>query len=116
MIFLCLLGNCAAALGQKESSGIENDIFYYITVKCDKSKNNRQFLSGVLLINNQSNETICIESFNKYIFHKLEYSKKERTFNWDLKINSREQRAAVFISEKPKLHAIDLSSSSKSRS
>ena len=69
-MFWCLIGICSTALGQEESFDIENDVLFYITMKCDKSKYSHKFLSSVLLIDNQSNDTIYIENFNKYIFHK----------------------------------------------
>lgn len=96
-MFWCLIGICSTALGQEESFDIENDVLFYITMKCDKSKYSHKFLSSVLLIDNQSNDTIYIENFNKYIFHKLDYSKKERTFSWDLKTLSNKEPDDIII-------------------
>ena len=79
LIFLLFI-YCSVSQGQEI---IYENVFFYLTVSNKKAKKNSQNYPLTLLIDNQSKDSIYIENFNEYIFHKLDYTRNTKTFFWD---------------------------------
>ena len=97
IFFLLLSFICSPCKGQEEPSEICEDVFFYMATKMNKVKKNSRHLPLTLLIDNQSNDTVCIENFNKYIFHKLDFSSDKKTFYWDFLTTSNRKPNDVTI-------------------
>ena len=69
--------------GQEKSSKICEDVFFYLTMRVDKAKKNSQYYPLVLLIDNQSKDSVRIDNFNKSVSHKLDFTRKRKSFNWE---------------------------------
>ena len=69
--------------GQEQSSKMCEDVFFYITMRVDEAKKNSRYYPLVLLIDNQSKDSVRIDNFNKSVFHKLDFTRKRKSFNWE---------------------------------
>lgn len=84
-LIVCLLfAIYSVCQGQEKTTEICEDVFFYMTTRVDKAKKNSQYYPLTLLIDNQSKDSVRIGNFNKYIFHKLDYTKNRKTFYWEL--------------------------------
>jgi len=83
-LIVCLLFVIySACQGQEKPAEICKDVFFYMTMRVDKAKKNSQYYPLTLLIDNQSKDSVRIRNFNKYIFHKLDYTRNRKTFYWE---------------------------------
>lgn len=83
-LIVCLLSLVSIVChGQEKPVDNCGYVFFHLTMSGVKSKKNSQFYPLTLLIDNQSQDSLRIENFNKYIFHKLDYTRNEKTFYWE---------------------------------
>ena len=83
-LIICLLSVfCFVCQGQEKPTDICEDVFFNLTMSGVKDKKNSQYYPLTLIIDNQSQDSLRIENFNKYIFHKLDHSQNDKTFYWE---------------------------------
>ena len=82
IVFLSFL-ICFVSQGQEKPTVICENVFFHITMSGNKTKKNNQYYPLTLLIDNQSKDSVYIENFNKYIFHKLDYTRNNSAFCWE---------------------------------
>ncbi|GHT79438.1 hypothetical protein AGMMS50262_23130 [Bacteroidia bacterium] len=85
--------------GQKIQQEGKN-VSFYLTTDTEKTPKNGEYYSLTLLIDNQSEDSVCIENFNKHIFHKFDYREDRTTFYWEyLTTYNQVPSDIVFISD-----------------
>jgi hypothetical protein len=82
MIFFLFIV-CFVIRGQNKFTNTDKSVFFYLTTSTNKVHKRSQSYPLTLLIDNQSEDSVCIKNFNKYIFHKLDYTKSEKAFCWE---------------------------------
>jgi len=97
LIVCFLLVVYSVCQGQEKPTEICENVFFYITMSGDKAKKNSKYYPLTLLIDNQSKDSILIGNFNKYIFHKLDYTKNKKTFYWEFLTTSNQLPDDILI-------------------
>jgi len=97
-----LLMICHVSNGQEKPIPMYENVYCYMAMSTNKIKKNSSYYALSLLIDNQSNDSVRIDKFNKYIFHKLDYTRNVKTFYWEfLTISNQILDDIVIISSIP---------------
>lgn len=83
IVFLLCLGIGLESQGQEKSALTNENVFCYLVPKTEKTKKRNPYRPLTLLIDNQSKDSIPIEDFSKYIYHKSTRPQNIKTFSWE---------------------------------